>query len=60
MTSQSVQDLSVVTKQSYCKVCMSHCGLLVDVVDDERIIKVRGDKDHLTGGYTCPKGRATG
>jgi anaerobic selenocysteine-containing dehydrogenase len=60
MTSQSVEDVPVVTKHSYCKVCMSHCGLLVDVVNDERIIKVRGDKEHLTGGYTCPKGRATG
>lgn len=39
---------------------MVHCGLLVDVEGD-RVIKVRGDKNHpISKGYTCPKGRATG
>jgi anaerobic selenocysteine-containing dehydrogenase len=47
-------------KKTYCKVCMSHCGLVAEVQGD-RILKVRGDKEHpLTEGYTCPKGRATG
>jgi len=50
----------VVTKKTYCKVCMVHCGLEVDVQGD-RIVKVRGDRAHpLSKGYTCPKGRATG
>lgn len=48
------------TRRTYCKVCMVHCGLLVDVAGD-RVVKVRGDRDHpISKGYTCPKGRATG
>lgn len=55
MTTQPVE-----TKRTYCRICMVHCGLLVDVAGDQ-IVKVRGDRDHpLTRGYTCPKGRATG
>lgn len=47
-------------KRTYCKVCVVHCGLVAEVLGD-RILKVRGDRDHpLTHGYTCPKGRATG
>ena len=52
--------LPIETKRTYCKVCMVHCGLVVDVQGDQ-IIKVRGDREHpLSKGYTCPKGRATG
>lgn len=59
MTSQPV-DVPVETKHTYCKVCMTHCGLVAEVAGDQ-IVKVRGDKDHpLTNGYTCPKGRAVG
>ncbi len=48
------------TKRTYCKVCMVNCGLVVEVQGD-RVVKVRGDRDHpLSKGYTCPKGRATG
>ena len=48
------------TRRTYCKVCMVHCGLLVDVAGD-RVVKVRGDREHpISKGYTCPKGRATG
>jgi anaerobic selenocysteine-containing dehydrogenase len=48
------------TERSYCRVCTSQCGVLVDVVGD-RVVKVRGDRDHpVTRGYTCPKGRALG
>ncbi len=47
-------------KHTYCKVCMVHCGLEVEVAG-EQILKVRGDHSHpLSGGYTCPKGRAIG
>ena len=52
--------LPIETKRTYCKVCMVHCGLEVDVQGDQ-IVKVRGDREHpLSKGYTCPKGRATG
>ena len=55
-SSRSLEGLPVETKHTYCKVCMTHCGLVADVVGDQ-IVRVRGDKDHpLTEGYTCPKG----
>ena len=48
------------TERSYCRVCTSQCGILVDIVG-EQVVKVRGDRDHpVTHGYTCPKGRALG
>jgi anaerobic selenocysteine-containing dehydrogenase len=55
MVSQPIE-----SKRTYCRICMVHCGLVVDVAGDQ-IVKVRGDHDHpLTHGYMCPKGRATG
>ena len=51
---------SVEIKRTYCKICMTACGLVAEVQGDQ-ILRVRGDKDHpLFEGYTCPKGRATG
>jgi anaerobic selenocysteine-containing dehydrogenase len=47
-------------RKSFCRICTSMCGLLVDVEGDT-IRKVIGDKtDPLTGGYSCSKGRAAG
>jgi len=44
--------------RSFCRVCTSVCGILVDVDGDE-VIRVRGDQDHpFSHGYTCAKGRA--
>ena len=55
-------DTGVRTVRSFCRVCQSVCGILVDVHDDpagERVLRVRGDRDHpVSAGYTCPKGRA--
>ena len=46
------------TVRSFCRVCTSVCGILVDV-DGEVVTRVRGDREHpLSHGYTCPKGRA--
>lgn len=46
--------------RSYCKICTTQCGTLVETEGD-RVVKVRGDKAHpLSHGYTCPKGRAAG
>jgi anaerobic selenocysteine-containing dehydrogenase len=46
------------TVRSFCRVCTSVCGILVDVAGDE-VVRVRGDPDHpLSRGYTCAKGRA--
>ncbi|NTY60028.1 molybdopterin-containing oxidoreductase family protein [Mycolicibacterium sphagni] len=46
------------TVRSFCRVCTSVCGILVDVDGDE-VLRVRGDQDHpFSKGYTCAKGRA--
>ena len=46
------------TVRSFCRVCTSVCGILVDV-DGDMVTRVRGDREHpLSQGYTCPKGRA--
>ncbi|MGO9747445.1 MAG: molybdopterin-dependent oxidoreductase [Mycobacterium sp.] len=46
------------TVRSFCRVCTSVCGILVDVEGDT-VVRVRGDQDHpFSRGYTCAKGRA--
>ncbi|MGE2721776.1 molybdopterin-containing oxidoreductase family protein [Mycolicibacterium celeriflavum] len=46
------------TVRSFCRVCTSVCGILVDVDGDE-VVRVRGDQEHpFSKGYTCAKGRA--
>jgi anaerobic selenocysteine-containing dehydrogenase len=46
------------TVRSFCRVCTSVCGILVEV-DGDQVIRVHGDRDHpFSHGYTCPKGRA--
>ena len=46
------------TVRSFCRVCTSVCGILVDIDGDE-VIRVRGDQEHpFSHGYTCAKGRA--
>ncbi|NMA68749.1 MAG: molybdopterin-dependent oxidoreductase [Desulfitobacterium sp.] len=43
-------------KKTSCVLCAQNCGLEV-MVEDNRIIKVRGDKDNpRSQGYTCRKG----
>ncbi len=53
-------DTGVRTVRSFCRVCQSVCGILVDVDPaGDRVLRVRGDQDHpVSAGYTCPKGRA--
>ncbi|ULE34655.1 molybdopterin-containing oxidoreductase family protein [Mycobacterium sp. IDR2000157661] len=46
------------TVRSFCRICTSVCGILVDV-DGDQVLRVRGDQDHpFSKGYTCGKGRA--
>jgi anaerobic selenocysteine-containing dehydrogenase len=53
MTAQGLR-----TVRSFCRICTSVCGILVEVDGDE-VIHVRGDRDHpRTQGYSCTKGRA--
>src|SRR5262245_27104105 len=52
--------MAIVEKKSYCRVCGSACGIIVQL-DGEQVVKVRADEDHpVSRGYTCPKGRAVG
>ncbi|MFM5908899.1 MAG: molybdopterin-dependent oxidoreductase, partial [Novosphingobium sp.] len=46
--------------RTYCRICMTCCGLAVDLDETSgRIVKVKGDFDHpISKGYTCPKGRS--
>lgn len=41
----------------YCPLCISRCGI-VSVVEDGRLVDVRADHAHPTGGSVCVKGRA--
>jgi anaerobic selenocysteine-containing dehydrogenase len=51
-------DANVRTERTFCRVCASLCGILLDFEGDQ-VVRVRGDKEHpLSRGYTCPKGRA--
>ena len=41
-----------------CPLCEAACGLEL-AIEDERIVRVRGDRDHvLSRGFICPKGAA--
>jgi anaerobic selenocysteine-containing dehydrogenase len=52
--------MAIVEKKSFCRVCGSSCGIVVQL-DDQQVLKVRADEDHpVSRGYTCPKGRAVG
>ena len=45
--------------RSFCRICTSVCGILVDVSPGGDVLRVRGDPDHpFSHGYTCAKGRA--
>lgn len=42
---------------SFCRICPAHCGLRMTLDENDRIIRIVGDKDHpLTKGYVCFKG----
>jgi anaerobic selenocysteine-containing dehydrogenase len=50
--------MAVIETKSFCRVCTSACGIVVEV-DGDQVLRVRGDTDHpLTLGYSCSKGRA--
>ncbi len=52
--------MAIVEEKSFCRICGSGCGILVERDGDE-ILKVRADESHpVSRGYTCPKGRAIG
>lgn len=43
-------------QKSACILCECNCGIEVQVGDDRRLARIRGDKDHpASQGYTCNK-----
>jgi anaerobic selenocysteine-containing dehydrogenase len=41
--------------RTYCRICSAACGLVIEV-EDNKIVTVRGDRDHpVSGGYLCIK-----
>jgi anaerobic selenocysteine-containing dehydrogenase len=45
-------------RKSFCRVCINHCSIDVEV-DDGIVTRVRGNRHNpLYGGYTCVKGRS--
>jgi len=52
--------VAAIEVKSYCRICPAYCGVVV-TVEGDRVLSVKGDRDHpVSGGYTCPKGRALG
>ena len=46
-------------KKSYCRFCLSFCGVIIEHDSKGIPIKVSGDRAHpLSQGYTCSKGRS--
>lgn len=43
--------------RGWCALCRSRCGS-ISIVENGRLVEVRPDPDHPTGGALCPKGRA--
>jgi anaerobic selenocysteine-containing dehydrogenase len=47
--------------KSFCRICGKGCGVVLEIDDDDRIVSVRGDREHaVTQGYACSKGLASG
>ncbi|MGW1740121.1 molybdopterin dinucleotide binding domain-containing protein [Nocardia sp. NPDC001965] len=60
MATDGETDTSARRCVSYCRLCASSCGVLLDI-EDGRITRVLGDAQHpISGGYACPKGRRAG
>jgi anaerobic selenocysteine-containing dehydrogenase len=44
-------------KLSFCRICMGHCGVVLTVDEDERLVDIRADRDDSqTLGFACFKG----
>ncbi len=47
--------------QSFCRLCMGHCGVRVAVDADDRVVSIDADRDDpFTLGYACFKGLQSG
>jgi len=42
---------------TFCRLCSALCGVRLTLDDNDRVVKIRGDRQHpLTRGYSCAKG----
>lgn len=49
------------SRKTFCRICSAYCGIEVDIDEQQRIVDIRGDRDHpMSQGYTCSKGRNWG
>ncbi len=45
------------TRKTFCRICEAHCGLIVDLDDDNQPAKLRPDGTHpISQGFVCAKG----
>ncbi|WP_207401632.1 molybdopterin-dependent oxidoreductase [Phytopseudomonas dryadis] len=49
--------MSTVSRPGYCTLCTSTCGAIYGIEND-RIVSIRNDADHPTGGAMCLKGKS--
>jgi anaerobic selenocysteine-containing dehydrogenase len=51
--------MALTEKRSFCRLCLGFCGVRLWTDEHDRLVEVRGDKDHaMTAGYACIKGLA--
>lgn len=49
--------MAVREHRSFCRLCMAHCGMVLTLDENERLIGIHGDKDDTQSlGYACFKG----
>lgn len=54
---KSVPQGSVTEHKSFCRLCNSHCGMIVSTDEEDRLVAIRPDRDDLlTDGFACFKG----
>jgi anaerobic selenocysteine-containing dehydrogenase len=46
------------TRNSFCRICINHCSILVDVEDGVATAIHGNSRNQVYGGYTCVKGRS--
>lgn len=47
--------------KTFCRICVGYCGLALTIDDQDKIVKMRGDKENpMSMGYACIKGLESG
>jgi anaerobic selenocysteine-containing dehydrogenase len=46
-----------IERRSFCRICATHCGMVLTLDEQERLVSIRPDKeDQMTQGFACFKG----